>query len=68
MDKYPILQHMGKEKKQMCQGSCSMGFSFDHRSLKTGAPNVEKSFTCRRLAKLWQEVVNLKNEVHKKNT
>jgi len=52
----------------MCQGSCSMGFSFDHRSLKTGAPNVEKSFTCRRLAKLWQEVVNLKNEVHKKNT
>ncbi len=33
--------------------ACSMGFLFDHRSLKTGAPNVEKSFTCRQLAKLW---------------
>jgi hypothetical protein len=62
MDKYPILHHMGKEKKQMC----SIGFSLDHRSLKTGALNVEKSFTCRRLAKFWQEVVNLKNEVDKK--
>jgi 3,4-dihydroxy 2-butanone 4-phosphate synthase len=59
---------MGKEKKQMCQGSCSMGFSLDHRSLKIGALDVEKSFTCCRLAKLWQEVVNLKNEVDKKNT
>jgi len=68
-DKYLILQHVGKEKKQMCQGSCSMGFLFDHRSLKTSAPNVEKSFTCHQLAKLWQEVVNLKNEVdRKKNT
>jgi hypothetical protein len=34
MEKYPILQQMGKEKKQMRQGSCSVGFSFDHRSLK----------------------------------
>jgi 3,4-dihydroxy 2-butanone 4-phosphate synthase len=67
-DKYPILQHMGKEKKQMCQGSCSMGFSLDHKSLKTSVPSVEKSFTCRQLAKFWQEVVNLKNEVDKKNT
>jgi hypothetical protein len=45
-----------------------MGFSFDHRSLKTSALNVEKSFTCCQLAKLWQEVMNLKNEVDKKNT
>jgi 3,4-dihydroxy 2-butanone 4-phosphate synthase len=59
---------MGKEKKQMCQGSCSMGFSLDHKSLKIGVPNVEKSFTCHQLAKLWQEVVNLKNEVDKRNT
>ncbi len=28
MEKYPILQHMGKEKKQMCESSCSIGFSF----------------------------------------
>jgi len=62
----PILQHVGKEKKQMCQGLCSMGFSLDHRSLKIGAPDVERSFTCRRLAKLWQKVVNFKNEVKRK--
>ncbi|KAH8935219.1 hypothetical protein BDL97_17G017800 [Sphagnum fallax] len=63
---YPLLQHMGKEKKQMCQGSCSMGFLFDHRSLKTSALDVEKSFTCCWLVKLWQEVVNFKNEVDRK--
>jgi 3,4-dihydroxy-2-butanone 4-phosphate synthase len=57
---------VGKEKKQMCQGLCSMGFSLDHRSLKIGAPDVERSFTCRRLAKLWQKVVNFKNEVKRK--
>jgi hypothetical protein len=45
-DKYPILQQMGREKKQMCQGSCSTRFSLDHKSLRTGALNVEKSFTC----------------------
>jgi hypothetical protein len=66
MEKYPILQHMGKEKKQMCQSLCSVGFSFDHRSLKTSAFDVERSFTCCRLIELWQEVVNLKNEVDKK--
>ncbi len=43
-----------------------MGFSLDHRSLKIGALDVEKSFTCCWLLKLWQEVVNLKNEVDKK--
>ncbi len=51
---------MGKEKKQMCQGSCSMGFFLDHKSLKTGAPDVERSFTCRSHVELCQEVVNLK--------
>ncbi len=50
----------------MCQGSCSMGFLFDHRSLKTSALDVEKSFTCCWLVKLWQEVVNFKNEVDRK--
>jgi len=60
--KYPILQHMGKEKKQMCQGSCSMGFLFDQKSLKTGAPNVERSFTCHWLVELCQKVVNFKKE------
>jgi len=36
-NKYPILQHMDKEKKQMCQSSCLVGFLFDRRSLKIGA-------------------------------
>ncbi len=49
----------------MCQGSCSMGFLLDHKSLKTGAPDVERSFTCCWLGKFCQEVVNLKNEVDK---
>jgi 3,4-dihydroxy-2-butanone 4-phosphate synthase len=62
-EKYPILQHMGKEKKQMCQGSCSIGFLLDHKNLKIGVPNVERSFTCHQLIKLCQEVVNLKNEI-----
>ncbi len=57
---------MGKEKKQMCQSSCSVGFSFDHRSLKIGVSNVERIFTCHRLIELRQKVVNLKNEVDRK--
>ncbi len=56
---------MGKEKKQMCQHSCSMGFLFDHKSLKTGVHDVERSFTCHWLVELCREVVNLKNEVDK---
>ncbi len=52
----------------MCQSSCSIGFSFDHRSLKIGVSNVEKNFTRHRLVELWQEVVNLKNEVDTKET
>jgi 3,4-dihydroxy-2-butanone 4-phosphate synthase len=40
-----------------------MGFLVDHKSLKIGAPNVEKSFTCHSLVELCQEVVDLKNEV-----
>ncbi|CAM6078992.1 unnamed protein product [Sphagnum tenellum] len=66
MNKYPILQRMGEEKKQMCQSSCSIGFLFDHRSLKIGVSNMERIFTCHRLVKLWQKVVNLKNEVDRK--
>jgi 3,4-dihydroxy 2-butanone 4-phosphate synthase len=38
---------MGKQKEQMCQGSCSVGFSLDHMNMKIGAPNVESIFTCR---------------------
>jgi hypothetical protein len=64
--KYPILQRISKEKKQMCQSSCLVGFSFDHRSLKIGAFNVERIFTCHWLVELWQEVVNLKNEIDRK--
>jgi 3,4-dihydroxy 2-butanone 4-phosphate synthase len=65
-EKYPILQHMGKEKKQMCQGSCLMGFLLDHKSLKIGAFDVERSFTCCRLVELCEEVMNFKNEIDKK--
>jgi len=46
----------------MCQGSCSMGFLFDQKSLKTSAPNVERSFTCHWLVELCQKVVNFKKE------
>jgi hypothetical protein len=37
-------------------------------SLKTSAPNVERIFTCHHLTKFWQEVVNLKNEIDRKET
>ncbi|CAI6007177.1 unnamed protein product [Closterium sp. NIES-64] len=40
----------------MCQGSCSVGLSLDHRSTHTGAPDSERSLTCRRLALLWEEI------------
>jgi 3,4-dihydroxy 2-butanone 4-phosphate synthase len=33
-----------------------VGISLDHRSTKTGAPDVERSLTCRRLAELYAEV------------
>jgi len=49
----------------MCQGSCLMGFLLDHKSLKIGALNVERSFTCCRLVELCVEVVNFKNEIDK---
>ncbi len=43
-----IVAH-GKKKEQMCQGSCSVGFSLYHMSLKIGAPYVESNFMCRGL-------------------
>jgi len=43
-----------------------MGFLFDHKSLKTGVRDVERSFTCHWLVELCREVVNLKNEVDRK--
>ncbi|KAG0587456.1 hypothetical protein KC19_2G165300 [Ceratodon purpureus] len=54
--KFPVFEHMGKAGGEMCQGSCSVGLSLDHRNTKTGAPDVERSFTCRRLAELFEEV------------
>ncbi|XRB17123.1 3,4-dihydroxy-2-butanone 4-phosphate synthase [Pseudoscourfieldia marina] len=53
-----IPQAMAKSVGDMCQGSCSVGISLDHRSTKTGAPDDERSFTCRRLAALYEEVVD----------
>jgi 3,4-dihydroxy-2-butanone 4-phosphate synthase len=43
-----------------------MGFLLDQKSLKTGALHVKRSFTCRSHVELCQEVVNLKNEVDRK--
>jgi 3,4-dihydroxy-2-butanone 4-phosphate synthase len=37
------------------QYSCSVSVSLDHRSTATGALDVERSLTCRRLAELYQE-------------
>ncbi len=43
-----------------------VGFLFDHRSLKIGVSNVERIFTCHRLVKLWQKLVNLKMKLIEK--
>jgi hypothetical protein len=40
-----------------------MGFLLDHKSLKIGSLDVERSFTSCRLVELCQEVVNLKSKV-----
>ncbi|GJP55942.1 hypothetical protein CLOM_g14953 [Closterium sp. NIES-68] len=53
---YPVLKYLGKGVDGMCQGSCSVGLSLDHRSTHTGAPDSERSLTCRRLALLWEEI------------
>jgi len=50
----------------MCQGSCLVGFLLDHKSLKIGFLDMESNFTCRWFVELWHEVVNLKNEVDKR--
>ncbi|XP_024375117.1 uncharacterized protein [Physcomitrium patens] len=61
--KFPVFQYMEKSKGEMCQGSCSVGVSLDHRTTKTGAPDVERSYTCRRLAELFQEVKEMETSV-----
>ncbi|CAI7931569.1 unnamed protein product [Closterium sp. NIES-54] len=53
---FPVLKYLGKGVDGMCQGSCSVGLSLDHRSTHTGAPDSERSLTCRRLALLWEEI------------
>lgn len=53
---FPVLGYLGKGVGGMCQGSCSVGVSLDHRSTHTGAPDLERSFTCRRLAELSREL------------
>eukprot|EP00877_Chromochloris_zofingiensis_P001743 jgi/Chrzof1/1156/Cz01g42190.t1 len=54
---HPVLAGMSKFDDAMCQGSCSVGISLDHRSTKTGAPDDERSLTVRRLAELTQQVL-----------
>ncbi|CAK9871809.1 unnamed protein product [Sphagnum jensenii] len=56
---------MEEQTLSVCQSSCLIGFLFNHKSLKIGFSNVERIFTCHWLAKLWQEVMNLKNEINK---
>jgi len=55
---HPTLAALGKETSSMCQGDCSVSLSFDHRSTKTGAPDVERSFTVRRFAELSEDVTS----------
>eukprot|EP00951_Prasinocladus_malaysianus_P006770 scaffold48207_cov49-Prasinocladus_malaysianus.AAC.2 len=55
---FPVLSGMAKKNGNMCQGSCSVGLSLDHRATHTGAPDNERSYTCRRLAELAQEALD----------
>ena len=43
-----------KAEEKMCQGSCSVSLSFDHRSTHTGASDHEIAVTCSEFAKLYQ--------------
>jgi 3,4-dihydroxy 2-butanone 4-phosphate synthase len=56
-DAYPILKETNKTVADMCQGACSVGISLDHRSTKTGAPDAERSWTCKRFSQLAAEVL-----------
>jgi 3,4-dihydroxy 2-butanone 4-phosphate synthase len=57
-DAYPILKGMDKTVPDMCQGTCSVGISLDHRSTKTGAPDAERSWTCKRFSQLAADALN----------
>eukprot|EP00850_Spirogloea_muscicola_P020616 SM000222S06957 [mRNA] locus=s222:24773:25634:+ [translate_table: standard] len=50
---WPLLARLAKAPGDMCQGSCSVSLSLDHRSTHTGAPDAERALTCRRLAQLY---------------
>jgi len=54
---FPVLAGMSKFNDAMCQGSCSVGISLDHRSTKTGAPDNERCVTVQRLAEMAEEVL-----------
>eukprot|EP00271_Cylindrocystis_brebissonii_P010437 TRINITY_DN26624_c0_g1_i1.p1 TRINITY_DN26624_c0_g1~~TRINITY_DN26624_c0_g1_i1.p1 ORF type:complete len:292 (-),score=38.61 TRINITY_DN26624_c0_g1_i1:489-1247(-) len=53
---FSALPFLSKGVGGMCQGSCSVGISLDLRTSHTGAPDDERSATCRTLAKLYEEV------------
>jgi len=61
--KFPVLSGMSKSAGGMCQGTCSVGLSLDHRSTHTGAPDDERSFTCRRLAEMVKVALEQPHEV-----
>jgi 3,4-dihydroxy 2-butanone 4-phosphate synthase len=56
---FPVLSGMAKYNGDMCQGSCSVGLSLDHRSTHTGAPDNERSLTCRRLAEMARDALEV---------
>eukprot|EP00958_Prasinococcus_capsulatus_P007172 scaffold666_cov332-Prasinococcus_capsulatus_cf.AAC.1 len=43
-----------KAEAEMCQGTCSVSLSFDHRSTHTGASDEEIAVTCSKLAALYE--------------
>ncbi|CAG9463737.1 unnamed protein product [Pedinophyceae sp. YPF-701] len=53
---FEVLGHLGKSTGDMCQGDCSVGISFDHRTTKTGAPDDQRSYTISRFSQLAAEV------------
>jgi len=51
---FPALRGLMKAEEKMCQGSCSVSLSFDHRSTHTGASDHEIAVTCSEFARLYQ--------------
>ncbi|CAF2964871.1 unnamed protein product [Rotaria sp. Silwood2] len=65
-DIYPILKGMNKIVSAMCQGTCTIGITLDHRSTKAGSPDNELSWTCKRFTQLAAEALKKENTIEAK--